>query len=251
MTFRLNPSCSVEYKGFGHDAQGVFPSTRVSAMPTEISTLTPHQTNSVLEAGGLLIDLRSHEKFASSHIPRSINVVFSRKSLPERAATAIPPGPPIILLSDEAGTAEAAAEALQGTPRNPLQGIVAGGVEAWGHAGFPQAKLSQVPVAVLWQRLNAPHDELMLIDVREPFEWELGHIEGSRLIPLREIWQCACTLDQRRDIVLICGEGIRSSTAASILLHHGFPRAANVPGGMGNWFKANYPTIRLPKPPKS
>jgi rhodanese-related sulfurtransferase len=107
-----------------------------------------------------------------------------------------------------------------------------------------------VTVETLWQRLHTPNDELMLIDVREPFEWGLGHIEGSRLIPLGEIWQHACALDQRPDIVLICGEGIRSSTAASILLHHGFPRAANVPGGMGDWFKADYPTIRQPTPPK-
>lgn len=220
-------------------------------MSTEIPVLTPHQTNSILETGALLIDLRSHEQFASSHIPGSINVFFSRKSLPARVATAIPPGPPIVLLSDEAGIAEAAAEALQGTPRNPLQGIVAGGVEAWGHAGFPHAKLSQLHVAALWQRLNAPHDELILVDVRESFEWELGHINGSLLIPLAEIWGCACTLEPRRDTVLICEEGIRSSTAASILLHHGFLRAAHVPGGMSNWFKANYPTTRLPKPQKS
>lgn len=220
-------------------------------MPTEISTLTPHQTNSVLEAGGLLIDLRSHEKFASGHIPGSISVFFSRKSLPERVATAIPPGPPIMLLSDETSIAEAAAEALQGTLRNPLQGIVTGGIEAWGHAGFSQAELSQLHVAALWQRLNAPHDELMLIDVREPFEWELGHIDGSLPIPLAEIWARACTLEPHQEIVVICQEGIRSSTAASILLHHDFLRAAHVPGGMSNWFKAGYPITRLPKPPKS
>lgn len=241
----------MEYKGFRHDVQGVCPSTSVSGMSTEIPTLTPHQTESLLGAGVLLIDLRPREEFASSHIPGSINVVFSRKSLPERVATAIPPGPLIVLLSWEADIAEAASEALQRVDRNPLQGIVTRGIEACGYAGSPLAKLPQVPVAALWQRLNAPHDELMLIDVREPFEWKLGYIDGSLLIPLAEIWRRASTLDPRRDIVLICEEGIRSSTAASILLHHDFPRVANVPGGMGDWFKAGYPTIRPPKPPKS
>lgn len=218
-------------------------------MPSDIPKLTPHQAQHTLEAGVLLIDLRPHEEFASIHIPKSINLFFSRKSLPERIATAIPPGPPIVLLSEEKAVAEAAAQALRGVDRNPLQGIVTGNVEAWGDAGLALAKLSQVAVETLWQRLHAPHDELMLIDVREPFEWELGYIDGSLLIPLGEIWQRTCTLDPRRDIVLICEEGIRSSTAASILLHHDFPRAANVPGGIGDWFKADYPTIRLPKPP--
>lgn len=220
-------------------------------MPTEVPTLTPHQVKSALGAGVLLIDLRPHKEFASRHVQGSINVVFSRKSLPERIATAIPPGPSIVLLSGEEGVAEAATDALQRVDRNPLRGIVTGGTETWGHAGLPLAQLSQVPVADLWQRLNAPDSELMLIDVREPFEWELGYVKGSLLISLTEIWQQAYRLDQRRHIVLICEEGVRSSTAASILLHHGFPRAGNVPGGIGHWLTANYPTIRLPKPPKN
>lgn len=220
-------------------------------MPSEIPTLTPHQAKSALDEGVLLIDLRPHKEFASRHIPGSINIVFSRKSLSERVATAIPPGPPIILLSGEEGVAEAAVQALQRVDRNPLQGIVTGGAEAWDHAGLPLVQLSQVSVSDLRQRLNAPDDELILIDVREPFEWELGYIKGSLLISLAEIWQQTYGLDRRRHIVLICEEGVRSSTAASILLHHGFPRAGNVPGGIGHWLTANYPTIRLPKPPKN
>jgi len=212
--------------------------------------LTPHQARSALDAGVLLIDLRPPAEFATGYIPGSINVMFSRKSLPERVATAIPPGPPIVLLSGEDAVAEAAAEALRGAERNPLQGIVAGGIEAWRRAGLPLVSLPQLSVADLWQRLNAPHDDLVLIDVRESFEWDLGYIEGSLLIPLGEVWQRAEELDRRKELILICEEGIRSSTAASILLHRGFTRAANVPGGFGDWFRANYPSIRPPKPPK-
>ncbi len=212
--------------------------------------LTPQQARSARDAGVLLIDLRPHAEFATGYIPGSINVMFSRKSLPERVATAIPPGPPIVLLSGEDAVAEAAAEALQGADRNPLQGILAGGIEAWRRAGLPLVSLPQLSVADLWQRLNAPHDNLVLIDVRESFEWDLGYIEGSLLIPLGEIWQRAEELDRGKELILICEEGIRSSTAASILLHRGFPRAANVPGGFGDWFRANYPSVRPPKPPK-
>ena len=212
--------------------------------------LTPQQARGALDAGALLIDLRPHGEFASGYIPGSINLMFSRKSLPERVETAIPPGPPILLLSGEPSEAEAAAQVLQEVDRNPVRGIVAGGIEGWRGAGFPLATLSQVDISTLQERLNARQDDLLLIDVRESFEWELGYIEGSLLIPLGEIWQRAEELDLHRDIILICEEGIRSSTAACILLHRGFPRAANVPGGIGDWFNANYPTIRLPKPPK-
>jgi adenylyltransferase/sulfurtransferase len=177
--------------------------------------------------------------------------MFSRKSLSERVATAIPAGPKILLLSGSPPEADAAAEALKQVDRNPLAGILEGGIEAWRGAGLPLVWLSQLSVTTLRDRLNDRQDSLLLIDCREPFEWELGYIEGSLLIALGEIWQRAIDLDPNREIVLICEEGIRSSTGASILLHRGVPRAANVPGGMGDWFKADYPTVRLPKRPKS
>jgi hydroxyacylglutathione hydrolase len=211
--------------------------------------LTPHQTKSLLETGVLMIDLRPHDTFASGHIPRSINIAFSRKSLPERIATAIPPGPSIVLISDEPSIAEAASNAIYGIHRNPLRGIVTAGTDTWRDEGLPLATLPRISVAALRQQLHASRDELVLIDVREPFEWEWGYIEGSLLIPLGEIWQRTDSLDPRKEIILICAEGLRSSTAASILLHHHFQRIGNVPGGIGNWLNADYPAIRLPKPP--
>ncbi|MEK6660509.1 MAG: rhodanese-like domain-containing protein [candidate division NC10 bacterium] len=219
-------------------------------MTAEIPKLTPQQVRNALDAGALLIDLRPHAEFATAYIPGSINLMFSRKSLPERLATAIPPGPKILLLSGDLTEADAAAEAIKGVSQNPLQGIAAGGTEAWRAAGFPLITLSQVQVSDLWERFNSEHGNLLLIDVRESFEWELGYIEGSLLIPLGEIWQRAAEIDPDREAILICEEGIRSSTAASLLLRRDFPRAANVPGGIGDWFKAGHPTVRLPKPPK-
>jgi len=203
-----------------------------------------------MEEGALLIDLRPHAEFATAYISGSINLMFSRKSLPERLATAIPPGPKILLLSGDPTEADAAAEALQGVNRNPVLGIFAGGIEAWRTAGLPLITLRQVHVSDLRARLTSRHGELLLVDIRETFEWDLGYIEGSLLIPLGEIWMRAAEIDPDRDVILICEEGIRSSTAATILLHLGFPRAANVPGGLGDWFKAGYPTVRLLKPPK-
>jgi hydroxyacylglutathione hydrolase len=203
-----------------------------------------------MEEAALLIDLRPHAEFATAYIPGSINLMFSRKSLPERLATAIPPGPKILLLSGNPSEADAAAEALQGVNRNPVLGIFAGGIEAWRAAGLPLITLRQVQVSDLRNRLKSRQDDLLLIDVRESFEWELGYIEGSLLIPLGEVWQRAGEIDPDREAILICEEGIRSSTAASLLLRHGFPAAANVPGGIGDWLKASHPIVRLPKPPK-
>ena len=203
-----------------------------------------------MEEGALLIDLRLHAEFATAYIPGSMNLMFSRKSLPERLATAIPADTRILLLSRDPAETNAAAEVLKGVDRNPVLGIAAGGIEAWRAAGFPLISLSQVRVSDLRARLSSRHGELLLVDIRETFEWDLGYIEGSLLVPLGQIWMRAAEIDPDRDVILICEEGIRSSTAATILLHLGVPRAANVPGGFGDWFKAGHPTVRLPKPPK-
>lgn len=220
-------------------------------MALDISKLTPAQVRCALEAGVLLIDLRPYEQFALSHIPRSISLAFSRRSLAQRIATAIPAGLPLILLADKGGVAEAAGDALVGVDRNPLRGIITTGTDTWRDEGLPLATLPGMPTDALLQRLHAPNNQLVLIDVREPFEWELGYVNGSLLIPLGEIWQRARSLDPRKEIILICQEGLRSSTAASILLHQNFSSIANVPGGIGNWLDANYPTIRPPKPQKN
>jgi hydroxyacylglutathione hydrolase len=216
-----------------------------------IPMLTPQSARDALRRGELLlIDLRPHEEFASGHIPGSINLMFSRKSLPERLATAIPPGLSIVLLSANPDDAEAAAEVLRGLERHPVRGVLEGGIQAWRTAGLPLATMRQMDVPTLRERLSDPEDTLLLIDVREPFEWDLGYIDGSLLIPLERVWERSAELDRNREVALICEEGIRSSTAASILLHQGFPTAGNVPGGLGDWASANYPTVRPPRVPR-
>ncbi len=212
--------------------------------------LTAQQAKEAMDAGVVPIDLRPHAEFAAGHIPGSINLVFSRKSLPERLATAIPPGPKILLIPGDPAEADAALEALQAIDRNPVQGILSGGIETWREAGLPLVSMPQMDVPTLRDRLETSRDSLLLIDCRESFEWDLGYIGGSLLIPLGEVWERAAELDPSREIILICEEGIRSSTGASILLRQGFPRAANVPGGLGDWLGANYPTVRPPKPTK-
>ncbi len=215
-----------------------------------VRRLTAEEVKEAVYAGVLPIDLRPHAEFAAGHIPGSVNLMFSRKSLPERLATAIPPGPKILLVSGNRAEAEAAAEALQVIDRNPLQGLLDGGIDAWRAAGFALNSMPQIDIATLRDRLETSRDSLVLIDCRESFEWDLGYIEGSLLVPLGEIWERSQEFDPGREIVLICEEGIRSSTGASILLRQGFPRAANVPGGVGDWLGADYPTVRPPKPPK-
>ena len=99
----------------------------------------------------------------------------------------------------------------------------------------------------LKERVNSGNPPVIL-DVREEDEYrgELGHIAGSRIIPLRVLPQRAGELEdiKHRDIVTVCRAGIRSSTGAAILTGLGFDHVSNLKGGMLEWNDAGLPVER-------
>jgi adenylyltransferase/sulfurtransferase len=86
---------------------------------------------------------------------------------------------------------------------------------------------------------------IALLDVREPFEYNLCRIEGARLIPLRELRRRAGELDKSADIVVYCHVGARSATATEILSSMGFARVRNLKGGIRAWAEEVDPTVPL------
>ncbi len=75
----------------------------------------------------------------------------------------------------------------------------------------------------------------MLIDVREPREWELARIEGARLVPLGTLEAAIPSLDRTSDIVVYCKSGARSANAVRQLRAAGFTRVRNLAGGIRQW----------------
>jgi len=78
-------------------------------------------------------------------------------------------------------------------------------------------------------------EQLQIIDVREPHEWELVHVSGARLIPLAQIEAQWHTLDATREVFVYCKGGVRSAQAVSALRKRGFDRAYSVTGGIVRW----------------
>ena len=75
----------------------------------------------------------------------------------------------------------------------------------------------------------------LLIDVREPDEYAVAHIDGSRLIPLKTLPDELASLPTDRGILVHCKAGGRSAKAVQLLLDQGFTRVKNVAGGMDAW----------------
>lgn len=75
----------------------------------------------------------------------------------------------------------------------------------------------------------------LLLDVREPWEFEHCHIEGSRLLPMGQIPSHRDELDPQAEIVVICHHGVRSQQVAGFLERAGFPHVINLRGGVDAW----------------
>ena len=75
----------------------------------------------------------------------------------------------------------------------------------------------------------------LLLDVREPWEFNICHIEGSRLVPMGEIQLRLQYLDPETETVVICHHGIRSRQVGMYLEYQGFSNVINLLGGVEAW----------------
>jgi rhodanese-related sulfurtransferase len=76
--------------------------------------------------------------------------------------------------------------------------------------------------------------KLLIIDVREPEEWAVGHIPGARHIPLASIMNRYRELERSASYIVVCRSGNRSGLACELLEGLGF-HVTNMLGGMSNW----------------
>jgi sulfur-carrier protein adenylyltransferase/sulfurtransferase len=91
--------------------------------------------------------------------------------------------------------------------------------------------------------LMANGRDVVLVDVREPWEYEINHIDGSRLIPLSELPKRVNELSTADTIVVNCLSGQRSTQATRFLNSMGFKRAKNLKGGMRAWVSEVHPEM--------
>ena len=76
---------------------------------------------------------------------------------------------------------------------------------------------------------------LVVVDVREPHEYEIAHIDGTKLIPLGELPSRLTELDGHAEIVTHCHKGVRSMKALEILKGAGFSKVRSLKGGIDAW----------------
>ena len=101
--------------------------------------------------------------------------------------------------------------------------------------------IPQITVSELKQRIDAGED-LFILDVREPFEYQIANI-GGKLIPQGEVPQRLAEIDRDREIIVQCKSGGRSQRIAEFLKQAGYPKVVNLSGGITAWSNEIDPTV--------
>jgi rhodanese-related sulfurtransferase len=83
--------------------------------------------------------------------------------------------------------------------------------------------------------LNVAAEQPLLLDVREPWEFDKARIEGATLVPMRSVPDRLQELDPARETVVICHHGIRSRMVGHFLESQGFGNVINLSGGVASW----------------
>jgi glyoxylase-like metal-dependent hydrolase (beta-lactamase superfamily II)/rhodanese-related sulfurtransferase len=201
--------------------------------PAEVSLLQR-------EGNHLVLDTRSAADFGAGHVPGSLNIGLGGQ-FATWAGSLIRPEQKIILVVEDESKIDEALMRLARVGLETVAGYLDGGMTAWREAGFETARVEQISVEELHQRLDEEPD-LQVLDVRRAAEYGAGHVPGARLSTLAALSSDALEgLDPARPVAVICAGGYRSSAAASLLAPRGFRKLFNVTGGTSAYVNAGFP----------
>ena len=227
--------------------QGASPLNEVpkpNALTAErVASLTQQKSNG---SRHLVLDVRSAAEFGNGHVPASLNIGLGGQ-FAIWAGSLIPIGTPVIIVAESDAKVDEAVMRLARVGIETAAGYLAGGIDAWRSAGFETETVSQISVDEL-NSLMKKNQDLQILDVRRPPEYESGHVPQALHLPLSNLKKTAVgtPLDPSKPTAVICAGGYRSSAATSILQSQGFSSLLNVTGGTSAWINAGYP-VEVPE----
>lgn len=221
------------------NAKGGLP---VAKQPKEVKLLQPKAFQGEL-GQGVVIDARDPEAFAGGHIPDAYSVWA--KGLSTFGGWIASASTNVYLVLSQIDELEDAVLSLARIGVDKIEGVLAGGFDAWRDAGLPIAYSGATGVEDLKKRLG----EVRVLDVRDDSEFEdKGHVPNASHLYVGYLEEhfkdIKPSLDKKQPIAIACSVGHRAGLAASILKRHGFEHVENVLGGMTAWTKLKLPTVK-------
>lgn len=193
--------------------------------------------------GAALLDLRDKEAYRQEHIPGSVHLTADDQ-LSNRIGFVMPPNIPIVLLLEDPNDYEDVVYALARVGYDTVAGYLDDSLATWQAMGLPVTSgdvqdIQPDELQALLQSGNG--DRPLVVDVREPWEFEQGHIPGAVLIPLGDLGRSVDDLDPQQPVAVVCATGSRSQSAAALFGQKGFETVYNVVGGTMRWLQRGLP----------
>lgn len=185
-----------------------------------------------------LVDTRQMLAFGGGHIEGALNI-GPRPELAVWAGQMLKHDVPILLVVEDETDLDWFLWNFVYTGFTKFAGHLTGGMKAWENAGLPLRRTPQMSVHELKEHL----EEVQLLDVRAPDEWEGGHIPGAKhfyVADMRDGIDGVAGFDKQKPVVTYCDSGYRADIAASVLARHGYQDVRNVPGSWQAWTKSGY-----------
>jgi rhodanese-related sulfurtransferase len=195
-----------------------------------------------LEPALQLVDVRTPAETARGTLPGAREIPLAHLiELPD----ALDRSAPVVVYSAGGYRSLVAASVLQAAGFGEVADLL-GGYRAWEGAGLrvvreaaPHAAAPEVGARAAAALLDAG---ALLLDVREPGEWQAGHVAQALLLPMGQVARHRSGLPQDRRIVVVCRSGGRSAAVAEALRTWGLD-AVNLSGGMTAWAVAGLPMV--------
>jgi hydroxyacylglutathione hydrolase len=215
---------------------------RAQSLPpaAEVKPLSAAQLRDLIAKGACVLDIRSPEEFGAGHVPGAINVWIESAQFSARAGLFLPADTPIALVVGGPADLLRATQGLARIGLDEIAGYLQFGMTDWRSNDLPVATVPQITVHDL-ATMREEQPDLVVIDVREPFEWDDGHVEGAVHVPMAEAVRRVAEFPADRPKAVVCAGGLRSSTVISALGRQGVAGWYNVMGGMTAWLRAGYP----------
>lgn len=114
--------------------------------------------------------------------------------------------------------------------------VIAGGYLLYHKAIAELSRTDRLPLEIsAAEAAKLDQNEWFFLDVREPEEWEQGHIPYAVLIPLGELPSRLSEVPKDKNVIVVCRSGNRSAVGRDQLLEAGFDSVTSMAGGMKEW----------------
>jgi glyoxylase-like metal-dependent hydrolase (beta-lactamase superfamily II) len=198
--------------------------------------LDPAAFEAAVAAGATIVDARDREAFAERHVEGAINIELDG-TFAGYVGWLVPFGTPIaFVLPDAPDALEEATTELLRIGYERISGWLDGGIEAWAESGRATGSYATTSMRALGDEHLAGSTEGILLDVRQPIEWEQdGVVPGAERIFVADLPARLAELPEGEPVTVFCKSGSRAAIAASLLDRAGRDVRVVTKGGAARW----------------